>query len=120
MRVLEEAKNKREAKAKEVDRAYSTACIEAMERAFIKLGTDEQRSIETEFLDSSDFGSFQITDFRRNGWASRMVLSQAIKFWMRKKIPLPRMDDISKKFGIEDFEAYKSETSKMSSDLEKA
>jgi hypothetical protein len=120
MRLMEDAKNKREAKAKEVDRAYSTACIEAMKRAFEKLDHDEQRVVKAEFLAASDFGSFQVTDFRKNSWASRMVLAQAIKFWMGRKAPLPLMTDISKKFGIEDFEIYKAETTKIGVNLQKA
>lgn len=120
IRILETATNERDAKSREIDRAYSKACIEAIERSFSKLDREMQRSIESEFLDSADFGSFQITDFRKNSWASRMVLSQSIKFWMGRDIPLPRMFDVAKKFGIEDFEAYRAETDRMKLELENA
>ena len=120
MRSLEAAKNDREAKSREVDRAYSVACIEAMERAFRKLNDEEQLAARSEFLDKNDLGSFQVTDFRKNGWGSRMVLSQAIKFWMSRSAPLPHISEISKKFGIEDIETYKAETNKIINDLEKA
>lgn len=120
MRVLEDTKSIREAKIKEVDRAYSTACIDVMKREFVKLDSDEQRAVDAEFLSSSDFGSFQITDFRKNSWASRMVLAQAIKFWMGRKAPLPLMGDVSKTFGIEDFEIYRAETRKIGDGLQKA
>jgi hypothetical protein len=49
-----------------------------------------------------------------------MVLAQSIKFWMSRKASMPLMVDISKKFGIKDFDSYKTETKKMSDDLQKA
>ena len=70
--------------------------------------------------EGENFGSFQITDFPRNGWASRMTLSPAIKFWMGRRSPLPRMSDVSKKFGVEDFEALKAATDRIGQELEKA
>ena len=60
-----------------------------------------------------NFGSFQITDFPRNGRASRMTPSPAIKFWMGRRSLLPRMSDVSKKFGVEGFEALKAETDRI-------
>jgi hypothetical protein len=39
---------------------------------------------------------------------------------MGRKAPLPLMTDISKKFGIEDFEIYKAETTKIGVNLQKA
>jgi hypothetical protein len=47
-------------------------------------------------------------------------LSPAIKFWMSRKAPLPRMADVSKKFGVEDFETFKAETDRIGQELEKA
>lgn len=120
MRLLEDAKIEREKKAREIDRAYSLACIDAIQSAFALLDVDVQKQVEDEFLESESFGSFQITDFRRNGWASRMILSPAIKFWMGRKAPLPHMSDVSKKFGVEDFEAFKTETDRIGQELEKA
>jgi hypothetical protein len=120
IRILETATSERDAKSREIDRAYSKACIEAIEAAFTELDPDAQRTVEKEFLDSADFGSFQIKDFRQNSWASRMVLSQSIKFWMGRDITLPRMFDVAKKFGVEDFEAYRAETDRMKLELENA
>ena len=43
-------------------------------------------------------------------------MPQAINFWMgRTKLPL--LSDISSKFGITDFEAYKAETTKIAHEL---
>ena len=120
IRILETATSERDAKSREIDRAYSKACIGAIEAAFAELDPDTQRTVEKEFLDSADFGSFQIKDFRQNSWASRMVLSQSIKFWVGRDITLPRMFDVAKKFGVEDFEAYRAETDRMKLELENA
>lgn len=117
IQLLDEAKSMRESKLREVDRAYSKACIEAIHKAFDTFDPERQREIEKEFLDSADFGSFQISDFRKNSWSSRMVLSQAIRFWLGREIALPRMFDVAKKFGIEDFEGYRAETERMAVEL---
>ncbi len=119
MRLLEGAKTEREQKAREIDRAYSTACIEAIQMTFDQLDPETQKQVKDEFLESENFGSFQLTDFRRSGWASRMTLSAAIKFWMGRRAPLPRMSDVSKKFGVEDFDAFKAETDRIGQELEK-
>ena len=87
MRMLEEAKAQSARKAREIDRAYSSACIDAIQMSFDQLDPDTQKQVKDEFLESESFGSFQVTDFRRNGWASRMTLSPAIKFWMGRKAP---------------------------------
>lgn len=119
MRVLEATKSERESKAIKVERAYSTACIEAIDAAFTRYSEQEQKNLRDAFLQGEEFGSFQITDFRQNGWGSRMILPQAIKFWMgRTKLPL--LSDISSKFGITEFEVYKAETAKIAHELEKA
>jgi len=120
MRALEREKIKREEKARKVERAYSSACIEAIELAFDCFDSTEQSSIQSDFLESTTFGSFQISDFRKNGWASRMTLPQAIKFWLGRKANLPLMSDISKEHGIADFEAFRAETAKISIELQKA
>lgn len=119
MRILEATKSERESKAVKIERAYSAACIEAINAAFSGYSPEEQKSLKDEFLQGEDFGSFQITDFRQNGWGSRMILPQAIKFWMGRTA-LPLISDISVKYGITDFEAYKAETIKITSELEKA
>lgn len=118
MRLLEDEKSARETSAREVDRAYSTACIKAIENAFALLSEDEQLSTKVEFIEVAGLGSFQISDFRKNGWASRLVLSEAIRFWLGRNAPLPLMADISRQFGIDDFDAYKAETNRISNELE--
>ena len=118
MRLLEDEKSARETSAREVDRAYSTACIKAIENAFALLSEDEQLSTKAEFIEVAGLGSFQISDFRKNGWASRLVLSEAIRFWLGRNAPLPLMADISRQFGIDDFDAYKAETNRISNELE--
>lgn len=118
MRMLENEKAKRESKARKIERAYSKACIEAIQTAHGALDEEEQSSVRAAFLESGDFGNFQIGDFRKNGWSSRMVLPQAIKFWMGRKAPLPRLSDISMDFGIDDFDAYVAETNEISANLE--
>ena len=57
MRLLEETKNEREAKAKEIDRAYSQACIDTIEHAFDQLTYEEQRSVEANFLETSNLAT---------------------------------------------------------------
>jgi hypothetical protein len=119
MRVLEATKSERESKAIKVERAYSIACIEAIDSAFSNYSEQEQKDLRDAFLQGENFGSFQITDFRQNGWGSRMILPQAIKFWIaRTKLPL--ISDVSGKYGIVNFEAYKAETAKITYELEKA
>ena len=119
MRVLEATKSERQSKSIRVERVYSTACIEAIGAAYASYSVQEQQALNDAFLKGEDFGSFQITDFRRNGWASRMILAQAIKFWMGRTT-LPLISDISAKVGIADFEAYKAETTKIIGELDKA
>ena len=117
MKQLEATINEREAKSREIDRAYSLACIKAIEIEFENLGKDDQRDVSKKFLDSAEFGSFQISDFRQNGWASRMVLPQAIKFWMGRGAPLPLISRLSKKANIDDIEVYRFETETIKTKL---
>ena len=120
MRLLEETKNEREAKAKEIDRAYSQACIDTIEHAFDQLTYEEQRSVEANFLETSNLGNIQRKYFKRDGWATKMVLSETIQFWSARKISLPNIANISRQLGVEDVEAYKAETRKIRLELEKA
>jgi len=119
MRILETTKSERESKAIKIERAYSMVCIEAIEAAFDSYSAEEQKTLKGEFLQGEDFGSFQIKDFRQNGWGSRMILPQAIKFWIGRTT-LPKISDVSAQFGITDFESYKAETLKVARELEKA
>jgi hypothetical protein len=120
LRRLEEQKAARESKIRDIERAYSTACMHAMMAAFDKLDRSEQRDVEEEFLNLHSFGSFQTADFHRQSWESRMVLPQAVQFWMKRGINLPRVVDLAKKQGIEDFETYKLETEQLALELETA
>ena len=120
IRLLEETKSERETKVREIERAYSSACISSIQKAFSLLNEQEQRDLETEFLEKMKLGSFQRSDFRKNGWASRMVLAESLKFWMARKAALPKIADISLQFDVDDFDAYRAETRKISDQLEKA
>lgn len=120
MRLLEEVKSEREAKLREIERAYSSACIASIQTTFSELNDQEQRALETEFLEKMNLGSFQRSDFRKNGWASRMVLAESLKFWMSRIATLPVMSDIALQFEVDDFEAYRAETHKIQDELEKA